>query len=148
MQFRKRQARIGLGIDITPLIDVVFLLLIFFMVTTTFSWQTELMIHLPEAEGEQAEVEPKAVRVSVDKDGNYFINEKPLVNNKRSTLLQALQALSADTQVPLVITGDAMAPHQSIVTVLDVAGQIGFSKIEITTKKPAANESPSSSKGL
>ncbi|MFI4955050.1 MAG: ExbD/TolR family protein [Gammaproteobacteria bacterium] len=136
MQFRRRSARTGLGIDITPLIDVVFLLLIFFMVTTTFSWQTELMINLPEAEGEQVEVEPKAVQVSVDKDGNYFINSKPLVNNHRITLMQALKELSSDPQVPLVITGDAMAPHQAIVTVLDVAGQVGFSKIEITAKKP------------
>ena len=140
MQFRRRQARTGLGIDITPLIDVVFLLLIFFMVTTTFSWQTELMINLPEAEGEQAEVEPTAIRVSVDKEGHYFINEKPLVNNQRDTLLQALKTLAVDTQVPLVITGDAQAPHQAIVTVLDVAGKIGFSKIEITTEKP--QESP------
>lgn len=138
MQFRRRQARTGLGIDITPLIDVVFLLLIFFMVTTTFSWQTELMISLPEAEGEQVEIEPKAIQVSVDKDGNYFINSKPLVNNQRATLQQALKELSADTSVPLVITGDAMAPHQAIVTVLDVAGQLGFNKIEITTKKPEA----------
>jgi biopolymer transport protein ExbD len=136
MQFRRRPSRTGLGIDITPLIDVVFLLLIFFMVTTTFSWQTELMINLPEAEGEQVEVEPKAIQVSVDKDGNYFINAKPLVNNHRETLLKALKELASDTSVPLVITGDAMAPHQAIVTVLDVAGQVGFSKIEITTQKP------------
>ena len=136
MQFRRRQSRTGLGIDITPLIDVVFLLLIFFMVTTTFSWQTELMINLPEAEGEQVEVEPKAIQVSVDKEGNYFINSKPLVNNQRATLLQALKELATDTSVPLVITGDAQAPHQSIVTVLDAAGQVGFNKIEITTKKP------------
>lgn len=135
MQFRRRQ-RGGVGIDITPLIDVVFLLLIFFMVTTTFSWQTELMIHLPEAVGQPTEVEPKAIQVSVDRDGNYFVNSKRLANHQRATLLAALQAAAPNTAVPLVITGDAQAPHQAIVTVMDVAGQLGFSKIEITTQKP------------
>lgn len=140
MQFRRRQARTGLGIDITPLIDVVFLLLIFFMVTTTFSWQTELKINLPEAEGEVVEVEPKAIQVSVDRDGNYFVNSKPLVNNQRETLLKALKESAPDTNIPLVITGDAQAPHQAVVTVMDVAGQLGFNKIEITTTKTSATK--------
>lgn len=145
MQFRRKQ-RSGVGIDITPLIDVVFLLLIFFMVTTTFTWQTELMIHLPEAVGQPSEMEPEAVQVSVDREGNFFVNAKRLANQERGTLLAALQTAAPNPAVPLVITGDAQAPHQAIVTVMDVAGQLGFSKIEITTQKPkAASEAASKS---
>jgi biopolymer transport protein ExbD len=136
MQFRRRQ-RQNLLIDITPLIDVVFLLLIFFMVTTTFTWQSELMINLPEAEGQPQEAQANAIRVTVDKEGNYFINDKALVNNQRATLTKALQEASVNgSATPLVITGDAQAPHQAVVTVMDVAGQLGFSRIDITTKKP------------
>lgn len=136
MQFRKRQ-RNSLILDITPLIDVVFLLLIFFMVTTTFTWQTELMINLPEAVGVPQENKATSVRVTVDKDGNYFVNDQPLVNNQAQTLSNALKEASDNNlQTPLVIHGDANAPHHAVVTVMDVAGQLGFSRIDITTKKP------------
>ena len=130
MQFRKR-SRGSLGIDITPLIDV-----IFFMVTTTFTWQSQLKINLPEASTETQEAKPNIVRVSVDKEGNFYVNDKPLSNNQRNTLYQALNELQSDKSLPLVITGDANAPHQAVVTVMDVAGQLGFSKVEITTQKP------------
>jgi biopolymer transport protein ExbD len=134
MQFRKR-SRGSLGIDITPLIDVVFLLLIFFMVTTTFTWQSQLKIDLPEASAETKEAKSNIVRVSVDKEGNYYVNDKQLTNNQRGTLYKALKDLQSDKSLPLVITGDATAPHQAVVTVMDVAGQLGFSKVEITTQK-------------
>lgn len=136
MQFRRRRHQHGLLIDITPLIDVVFLLLIFFMVTTTFTWQSELTINLPEADVQSKENTVKATRITIDAQGNYFINDKPLVNNQRATLKQALQEVAAqNTETPLVINGDAQAPHQAVVTALDVAGQLGFSRIDITTQK-------------
>ena len=134
MQFRKR-SRGSLGIDITPLIDVVFLLLIFFMVTTTFTWQSQLKINLPEATAETQEAKSNIVHVSVDKEGNFYVNDTPLTNNQRNTLYQALNELQTDKNLPLIITGDANAPHQAVVTVMDVAGQLGFSKVEITTQK-------------
>lgn len=141
MQFR-RQRREDDMINLTPLIDVVFLLLIFFMVSTTFTKNTHLTIDLPEAVGNPATETSNRLDVVIGADGGYQVNGQGLINNQPETLKTALLQLSeGDTQTPLTITADARTPHQAVVTAMDVAGQAGFARLSITTREPQA-ESP------
>ena len=141
MQFR-RQRREDDMINLTPLIDVVFLLLIFFMVSTTFTKNTHLTIDLPEAVGNPSTETSNRLDVVIGADGGYQVNGQGLINNQPETLKTALLQLSeGDTQTPLTITADARTPHQAVVTAMDVAGQAGFARLSITTREPQA-ESP------
>ncbi len=138
MHFR-RQKREEDSVNLTPLIDVVFLLLIFFMVSTTFTEQTHLSIDLPEAVGEPRPDSADRLDIIIGADGAYSVNGQALVNNKPETLRSALQKLSAgNTSLPLSITADARTPHQSVVTAMDAAGQLGFSHLSINTREPEA----------
>lgn len=135
----KRQLKSELDINLAPLIDVVFLLLIFFMVTTTFTKESRLTIELPEAAGLAAEDKPEQLEIIISANGDYAINGRALVNKERATLKAALVELSGgDSSLPLVITADAMTPHQSVVTAMDVAGQLSFVHLSITTQQAAA----------
>lgn len=132
----KRQRSQEVGVDLTPLIDVVFLLLIFFMVSATFTRESHLNIELPEARGEAAESEVRQIDLVVSAEGLYIINERTLVNNRRETLEQAVRELSdGDTGLPFIITADARTPHEFVVRAMDVAGQLGFSRLSITTER-------------
>lgn len=141
MQFR-RQSRDNDSVNLTPLIDVVFLLLIFFMVSTTFTKETHLSIDLPEAEGEASEQEAEApMDILITAEGDYSINGRSLVNNKLVTLKSALEKASeGNHQLPLTITADAKAPHESVVRAMDAAGQLGFVHLSITTRRPESGE--------
>ena len=137
MNFR-RQSRDEVGINLTPLIDVVFLLLIFFMVSTTFTRETQLSIDLPEAEGKPREQPEKEVEVLVSEEGSYRVNGQALVDTRMRTLQAAIYKVSAgDTTLPMVITADAQAAHQDVVRAMDAAGQMGFVHLSITTRQPA-----------
>jgi len=132
----KRQKSEELNLNLTPLIDIVFLLLIFFMVSTTFTKETHLAIKLPEASGEVSETPDKVVEVVIDKAGQYSINGQSLISNKLLSLKQAIEKVSlGDHQLPFVITADALTPHESVVRAMDAAGQLGFSRLSITSKK-------------
>lgn len=141
MQFR-RQSREEDTINLTPLIDVVFLLLIFFMVSTTFTKETHLEIDLPEAVGEAAPQIDEPLEIIISAEGNYSIDGQALVNNQVATLRAALLQLSAgESQAPsadrpLIITADAKAPHEFVVRAMDTAGQLGFVNLSITTRRP------------
>lgn len=138
MQFR-RQALSDEGVNLTPLIDVVFLLLIFFMVSTTFTKETHLNIDLPEAEVEATVAPLDIVDIVVSSSGQYTINGQSLVNSQVDTLMRALQQITeGQDNPPVVITADAQASHQSVIRVMDVAGRMGLSKLRITTKEPSA----------
>jgi biopolymer transport protein ExbD len=133
----RRQKTEDEGINLTPLIDVVFLLLIFFMVSTTFTKETHLSVDLPEAVGEQSSELPKQIEILINSDGSYSVNGLALVNNKVATLKSALEKTAeGDNQLPLVITADAKTPHQAVVQAMDVAGQLGFARLSITTRQP------------
>ncbi|MEZ5554731.1 ExbD/TolR family protein [Haliea sp.] len=137
MRFRRQQAA-EVGVNLTPLIDVVFLLLIFFMVSTTFTRETQLTLDLPEAAGEPRAVTEQQVEVLVDEDGRYRVNGQPLVDNRVRTLQAAIYKVSAgDTTLPLVIAADAQAAHQDVVRAMDAAGQMGFVHMNISTRMPA-----------
>lgn len=141
MKFR-RLHREEVGINLTPLIDVVFLLLIFFMVSTTFTRETQLSIDLPEASGSARETSAQQVEILVDEAGNYRVNGQGLVDNRMRTLQAAIYKISAgDTTMPMVITADADAAHQYVVRAMDAAGQMGFVHLSITTRQPAGSDS-------
>lgn len=141
MKFRRRQSE-EVGINLTPLIDVVFLLLIFFMVSTTFTRETQLSIDLPEAEGTVKEASEQQIEILVDEAGTYRVNGRGLVDNRMRTLQAAIYKISAgDTTLPMVITADADAAHQHVVRAMDAAGQMGFVHLSITTRQPAGSDS-------
>ena len=134
MKFARR-SRQEVEVNLTPLIDVVFLLLIFFMVSTTFTKDTQLSIDLPEADGAPARVADKIVEVTVTRTGAYAVNGTALVNDEIDTLRRAIEEVSeGDTELPMVITADSATPHQSVVTAMDAAGQLGFIHLSITTR--------------
>ena len=138
MKFR-RQSREDVGVNLTPLIDVVFLLLIFFMVSTTFTRETQLSIDLPEAEGKAMESSEQQIEIQVDESGNYRVNGEALVDTRMRTLQAAIYKISAgDTTLPMIISADAQADHQDVVQAMDAAGQMGFVHLSITTRQPAS----------
>jgi len=133
MKFARR-ARNEVDVNVTPLIDVVFLLLIFFMVSTTFTKETHLTVDLPEATDASSHVVRDQVEITVTRTGDYAVNNVPLVNRKPATLKAALEKVSkGDHTRPLVITADAQSTHQAVVTAMDAAGQVGFTELSITT---------------
>jgi biopolymer transport protein ExbD len=136
LKFR-RQHRDELGINLTPLIDVVFLLLIFFMVSTTFTRETQLSIDLPEAEGTPLETVEEQIEILVNETGNYRVNGNELVDNHMRTLQAAIYKISTgDTTMPMIISADAQAAHEDVVQAMDAAGQMGFVHLSITTQQP------------
>ncbi len=137
MKFR-RQRLAAVDINLTPLIDVVFLLLIFFMVSTTFTRETQLSVDLPEAEGQVAEASDNEIEILIDEGGRYRVNGQALVDSRMRTLQAAIYKISAgDTTMPMIITADAQAAHEDVVRAMDAAGQMGFVHLSITTRQPA-----------
>lgn len=136
MQF-KRQTKVEESVNLTPLIDVVFLLLIFFMVSTTFTKETHLKIDLPEAVGELQPVKVDQIEVVIDAHGGLSVNGRGLVNTQMATLQAAIHEVSkGDTSLPMIITGDAATPYQTVISVMDLAGQLGFANLSLTTRQP------------
>ena len=142
MKFR-RQRLDDVNINLTPLIDVVFLLLIFFMVSTTFTRETQLSLDLPEAQGQAKAASDRQIEILIDEAGQYRVNGQGLVDNRVRTLQAAIYKISAgDTTLPMIITADAQAAHQYVVRAMDAAGQMGFVHLSITTRQPAAPAEP------
>lgn len=125
-------------VNLTPLIDVVFLLLIFFMVSTTFERETEISIELPEASGPMMQSEKTVVEISIDEKGRYFVNKQEVVNTQLETLKRAIQQAAGDEQKPRVLlSADRNTPHQAVVSAMDAARQLGFVNLTFATSKPA-----------
>ena len=136
MNFQSSRIEEDTNINLTPLIDVVFLLLIFFMVSTTFDTTSQLKISLPEASEQQTSMPPQKLNLLIDAKGNFFINSRELTNRKSATLKAALQRTMAGSQLPIVIQSDADSPVQSLVTAMDVVGQLGLTQVSIATTRP------------
>jgi len=134
MNFNVRP-RLEPEVNMTSLIDVVLLLLIFFMVSTSFVKQSQITIRLPAADSEAVVEEvPDHLEIMITEQGTYLINGRELINSRPETIRNALQKLSGgNTRLPLTISADANARHQHVVTAMDVAGKLGLVKISIAT---------------
>lgn len=136
MNFRPKRADKP-DLNLIPMIDVLIVLLIFLVLTTTFSREAALHIRLPEASA-SAPPEQRGVQVVIDADGRYFINEHQLVNNRPETLKKAMVQAAAGEKDPLVtISADQKTPHQAVMSVLDASAQAGFVHITFAAKTAA-----------
>jgi biopolymer transport protein ExbD len=123
-------------VNLTPLIDVVFLLLIFFMVSTTFEHQSRIKIDLPEATAVPTKPEDESLEIVIDAQGRYFIDSEQVVNTTPKTLKTAIsKAVGERDGLAVTIRADANTPHQSVVTALDVSSQLGLTRISLATSK-------------
>lgn len=122
-------------INLTSLIDVVLLLLVFFMITTSFVRESELAIRLPEVDSEGSLIaQAKGLEITVTARGSYLVNDRALVDSQPATLQAAIRKLMPDLDAETVtISADAQAQHQSVVTAMDVVGRLGFVNISIAT---------------
>ncbi len=136
MQFYHRNQDEEAQINLTPLIDVVFLLLIFFMVSTTFDTTSQLKIRLPEASPSETRTQPRKLNLVIDADGRFILNSRELVDNRSATLRAALERALEDRLLPIVIQSDAASPVQSLVTAMDVVTQLGLVQVSIATTRP------------
>lgn len=133
MKFQKRQ-REDLELNLTPLIDVVFLLLIFFMVSTTFQKESELSVQLPKATQEPVPAAPETLEIVINAAGQFYVNDRELVKSDVRSLQSALSKLSNGRRdIPLTIRADAQTPHQAFVVAMDAAAQLGMLKLSIAT---------------
>ena len=122
-------------VNLTSLIDVVLLLLIFFMVSTSFVKQSQISIRLPESEAPPVvDEEPERIDILITEAGTYYVNGRELINNRAETIRNALQKVAGgNNDLPLTISADANARHQDVVTAMDVAGRLGFTRVGIAT---------------
>ena len=132
MNFRQLR-RPEVSINLTPLIDVVFLLLIFFMVSTSFSELTQLVVDLPEAEGTPASADNTLLLV-VDVQGNMTLDGEPVPNDASGLSAALRQRLSGNADISVTLSADAMTPHQYVVTAIDVAAQLNITRLTIATE--------------
>ena len=132
MNFRQLR-RPEVSINLTPLIDVVFLLLIFFMVSTSFSELTQLVVDLPEAEGTPASANTSVLLV-VDVAGNMTLDGEPVPNDARGLSAAMGERLRGNTDIPVTLSADAMTPHQYVVTAMDVAAQLNITRHTLATE--------------
>jgi biopolymer transport protein ExbD len=123
-------------VNLTPLIDVVFLLLIFFMVSTTFEHQSRIKIDLPEASAAPTSQEDESLEILIDAQGRYFIGDQQVVNTTAKTLKSAIsKAVGEREGLAVTIRADAETPHQAVITALDVTSQLGLTHISLATSK-------------
>ena len=135
MNFRRGQEKEPLEINLVPLIDVMMVILIFLMITTTYSKYTELQINLPSAEAERQPDRPSEITVLVNAQGQYVVNKNPVPYRSVEQLSDELRRAGAGLKEPVVvITADAAATHQSVIRVMEASRLAGLSQITFTTQ--------------
>ncbi|HFE37049.1 MAG TPA: biopolymer transporter ExbD [Gammaproteobacteria bacterium] len=134
MKFRQRPQP-DLDVNITPLIDIVFLLLIFFMVSTTFKQDFEVSIDLPKASSDERLVD-KTLNIAIDPKGTYFVNNEKLESADVAGLKKALQKIAGgNRKLAVIIRADGQTPHQAVIRAMDAARQLGFSRLTFATQQ-------------
>src|SRR5262245_24631908 len=138
MNLQSSRSRDEPEINVISLVDVLLVLVLFFMVSTSFLRETEISLHLPEATAAaQAEASGESLEIVITQSGAYLVNGRELVNNERRTLRAAIERLIGDRRdLPVFIRADAAATHQAVITAMDVAGQLGFRKVNLATTTP------------
>ncbi|MFN7085012.1 MAG: ExbD/TolR family protein [Burkholderiales bacterium] len=135
MKFQSRSVREDPEINFIPLIDVLLVILIFLMVTTTYSRFAELQINLPSAEAGTPSERPAQIDVAIDAHGRYAINRSPVVFSGAAAFSQELRRAAGDMKEPvIVISADANSPHQAVINVMEAARIAGYGKITFTTQ--------------
>jgi biopolymer transport protein ExbD len=135
LRFRPRAYREEPEINFIPLIDVLLVILIFLMVTTTYSRFAELQINLPAAEAERQPQRAEQVDVAVDAQGRYAINRTPVGFSNAAAFSEELRRAAGGAKDPvIVINADASTPHQSVINVMEAARIAGYGKITFTTQ--------------
>ncbi len=141
MNFQRGRQKEEPEINLVPMIDVLLVILIFLVITTTYSKFAELEINLPQASADQVDknvAQPNAIDISVDALGKYTINKNPIIFNSIESMRDALQSAAGTQTDPfVVISADAKATHQSVVTVMEAARLAGYNKITFTTETDA-----------
>lgn len=136
----KRQRKESLAVNLTPLIDVVFLLLIFFMVSTSFTDLSELVVNLPEAEGEQRQAESKGLEIVITANEEMFLNGTPFPADDKNLRLILVEKAGSRRDIPISIIADADTRHAMVVMSMDTVSQLGFKQLSISTQKPLTSE--------
>ena len=140
MNFRSKRPD-DTEISMAPMVDIVFLLLIFFMVTTTFNREAEIQIDLPEASGKPLPKEEFVLDISIDNQGRYFVNQKRVRDGKVETLISAIKlTMGTNTKVHVLISSDKNTPYQSVVSVMDAVRQLGLNKFSLTIKQSSEDK--------
>jgi biopolymer transport protein ExbD len=129
----RRLRRPEVTINLTPLIDVVFLLLIFFMVSTSFSELTQLTVSLPEAEGVTADADRPLI-LTIDSGGNMSLNGEVVPSDAAGLYLALSDQVDGNSDISLTLSADALTPHQYVVTAMDVASRLGLSRVTIAAE--------------
>jgi biopolymer transport protein ExbD len=134
MRIRDHRADDEPDINLIPLIDVILVLIIFFVVTTTFDARSMLKLELPRADGEAATAQADALSLLVNADGRYFVQDREVLRTDIDSLKQVLREVAGDDRERTVLLrADARTPHQAVVTALDALGQLGFVQVSIAT---------------
>lgn len=137
MQLRTRR-RDEPEIVVIPLIDILLMLLIFFMVATSFDKYSQMKIKLPESSAAAEANERPMIEVAIDAQGHYFVNKQELLNSQTETLKQAMQkAAQGNPEPQLILSADRMTPHQAVITAMDAARQLGLVNLTFATSSPA-----------
>ncbi|GAB3332722.1 ExbD/TolR family protein [Marilutibacter aestuarii] len=125
-------------INLVPLIDVILVLIIFFVVTTTFDARSVLKLQLPQATGEANDAS-QSLSVLVNADGRYFVDDREVLRDDLESLKSTLAEVAGDDRDrPVLLRADARTPHQAVVTAYDALGQLGFKRVMIATAPQAA----------
>ncbi|KAF1688453.1 ExbD/TolR family protein [Pseudoxanthomonas taiwanensis] len=133
MRIRDQRAYDEPAIDLVPLIDVVLVLIIFFVITTTFDVRSTLQLQLPTASPQQP-APPQTLNILVNADGRYFVGDREVLRTDVEAVKQAIaEAAGGDRELPVLLRADARTPYQAVVTVQDALAQLGFRRIAIAT---------------
>jgi len=134
MNLRPRRAEEP-EVSLTPLIDVVFLLLIFFMVSTSFEKEAQLEVTLPETSAQSPLEQPESLNIVINIDGRFEVDGRALSDSNRATVVNAIsKVLNEDPKRPVVIRADAQTPHQFVVLTMDVLGELGVNSVAIASE--------------
>ena len=136
----KRQRKEALAVNLTPLIDVVFLLLIFFMVSTSFTDLSELVVNLPEADGEQRQAEAKGLELVITSSEEMFLNGVPFPADEKNLRLILVEKAGSRRDIPISIIADADTRYAMVVMSMDAVSQLGFKQLSIGTQKPLSGD--------
>jgi biopolymer transport protein ExbD len=137
MNFQRGRQKEEPEINLVPMIDVLLVILIFLVITTTYSKFSELEISLPQATSDKSGERPNAIEISVSATGDYTVNRTPVEHSSTERLSEELRAAAGDRSDPvIVINADAEATHQSVITVMEAARLAGYNQITFTTENP------------